>query len=40
MDTAANLRNRDEILEFLRALPAATVATDDEVLASIERNHL
>ncbi len=35
-----NLRNRDSILEFLRALPAATIATDDEVLACIERNHL
>jgi predicted nucleic acid-binding protein len=35
-----NLRNRDDILEFLRALPAATIATDDEVLACIERNHL
>lgn len=35
-----NLRNRDNILEFLRALPAAAIATDDEVLACIERNHL
>ncbi len=35
-----NLRNRENILEFLRALPAATVATDDEVLACIERNRL
>jgi predicted nucleic acid-binding protein len=35
-----NLRNRGEILEFLRALPAATTATDAEVLACIERNHL
>jgi len=35
-----NLRNRDEILGFLRALPAAAVATDEEVLACIERNHL
>jgi predicted nucleic acid-binding protein len=35
-----NFRNRDNILEFLRALPAATIATDDEVLACIERNHL
>jgi predicted nucleic acid-binding protein len=35
-----NLRNRDNILEFLRALPVATVATDDEVLACIERKHL
>jgi predicted nucleic acid-binding protein len=35
-----NLRKRDEVLELLRALPAATLATDDEVLACIERNHL
>ncbi len=35
-----NLRNRESILEFLRALPAATVATDEEVLACIERNRL
>lgn len=35
-----NLRNRDDILEYLRALPAATVATEDEVLACIERNRL
>jgi predicted nucleic acid-binding protein len=35
-----DLRNRNDILEFLRALPAATVATDDEVLTCIERNHL
>jgi len=35
-----NLRNRENILELLRALPAAPVATDDEVLACIERNHL
>jgi predicted nucleic acid-binding protein len=35
-----NLRNRDDILELLRALPAATAATDDEVLTCIERNHL
>lgn len=35
-----NLRNRETILELLRALPAATLATDDEVLACIERNRL
>ncbi len=35
-----SLRNRDDILEFLRALPTATTATEDEVLACIERNHL
>lgn len=35
-----NLRNRDDILGFLRALPAAATATDEEVLACIERNHL
>ncbi len=35
-----NLRNREDILEFLRALPAAVAATDDEVLECIERNHL
>ena len=35
-----NLRNRDSILEFLRALPAAATATEDEVLACIERNQL
>jgi predicted nucleic acid-binding protein len=34
------LRNRDSILEFLRALPQAATATDDEVLACIERNRL
>ena len=35
-----NLRSRDTILEFLQALPPATVATDEEVLACIERNRL
>ncbi len=35
-----NLRNRDNILEFLQALPGATIATEDEVLACIERNRL
>jgi hypothetical protein len=35
-----NLRNRDIILEFLQALPPATVATDEEALACVERNRL
>jgi predicted nucleic acid-binding protein len=35
-----SLRNRTGILELLRALPTATLATDDEVLVCIERNHL
>jgi predicted nucleic acid-binding protein len=35
-----NLRNRDNILDFLRALPAAATATDEEVLACIEQNRL
>ncbi len=35
-----NLRNRENILDFLRALPTATVATDEEVLTCIERNRL
>jgi predicted nucleic acid-binding protein len=35
-----NLRNRTNILDFLRALPSATLATDEEILACIERNHL
>lgn len=35
-----NLRNRDSILEYLAALPTATVATDAEVLACIARNRL
>ena len=35
-----NFRNRGGILELLRALPVATTATEDEVLACIERNHL
>jgi predicted nucleic acid-binding protein len=34
------LRNRHGILELLRALPAATIASDDEVLTCIERNRL
>ena len=35
-----NLRNRDTILDFLQALPRATIATEDEVLACVERNRL
>ena len=35
-----NLRNRDSILDYLVALRPATVATDAEVLACIERNRL
>lgn len=35
-----NLRNRAEILDLLRALPAATAATDDEVLAFLESRRL
>jgi len=35
-----NLHNREQILEYLQALPMATTATDDEVLACIERNRL
>ena len=35
-----NLRNRAEILDLLRALPPATVATDDEVLAFIEAHRV
>ena len=34
------LRRRAEILELLRALPRAPVATDEEALAFIERRHL
>ncbi len=32
-----NLRNRSEVLELLQGLPAATVASDAEVLLLIER---
>jgi len=35
-----NLRSRAELLGVLRNLPQATVATDDEVLAFIEREAL
>ena len=35
-----NLRNRAEILELLRSLPFLPAATDDEVLAMIERHQL
>ncbi len=35
-----NLKNRDEILSLLEALPAATPATHDEVLHFIDTNQL
>ena len=35
-----NLRNRSQVLELLRGLPAATVASDREVLLLIERDRL
>lgn len=35
-----NLRNRDEVLHLLKALPQAIVASDEEVLFFIERNAL
>ena len=35
-----NFRRRDEIMTFLRALPAAEAAESDEVLEFIERNDL
>ena len=35
-----HLSNRATILELLQALPLASSATDDEVLACIERNRL
>lgn len=35
-----NLHNRDSILRALRNLPAAPVATEDEMLAFIEQNAL
>jgi len=35
-----NLRSRTSILEFMQALPSTTLATDEEVLACLERNHL
>lgn len=34
------LRNRQEVLELLQGLPAATVASEAEVLLLIERDHL
>ena len=33
-----NLRNRQEVLRLLKALPSAAVATDEEVLYFIERH--
>ena len=35
-----NLRNREEILSLLGALPKAPVATNEEALALLEMNHL
>lgn len=35
-----NLRNRSQVLELLQGLPAATVASDAEVLMLIERDQL
>ena len=35
-----NLRNRSQVLELLKGLPAATVASDTEVLLLIERERL
>jgi hypothetical protein len=35
-----NLRNRGDVLELLRGLPAAVVASDSEVLLLIEREQL
>jgi hypothetical protein len=35
-----NLRNRSQVLELLQGLPAATVASDAEVLLLIERERL
>ncbi|MEO5903570.1 MAG: type II toxin-antitoxin system VapC family toxin [Gemmatimonadaceae bacterium] len=35
-----NIRNRAEVLDLLQRLPAAPSATDDEVLALIDRNGL
>jgi len=34
------LRNRDEILELMAALPSATMADHDDVLALVERHRL
>jgi predicted nucleic acid-binding protein len=35
-----HLKNRDVLLSFLRDLPAAPIASDDEVLMFIERHRL
>ena len=35
-----NLRNRSQLLELMQGLPAATVASDAEVLLLIERDRL
>jgi hypothetical protein len=35
-----NLRNRCQVLDLLQGLPAATVASDAEVLLLIERERL
>ena len=35
-----NLRNRSQVLDLLQGLPAATVASDAEVLLLIERDRL
>jgi predicted nucleic acid-binding protein len=35
-----NLRNRDEVLELLRALPQAPIAEHEEVLAFVVRRQL
>jgi predicted nucleic acid-binding protein len=35
-----NLRNRSQVLELLQGLPAATLASDQEVLLLIEREQL
>ncbi len=35
-----NLRNRQQVLDLLQGLPAATVASDAEVLLLIERDRL
>jgi len=35
-----NLRNRSQVLELMQGLPAATVASDAEVLLLIERDRL
>jgi predicted nucleic acid-binding protein len=35
-----NLRDRSEVLTLLRELPTAQVASDEEVLSFIEKNHM